>query len=444
VRGEFFLRTRCTTSNARASSICDRQSNRDAIKIIMADTFFLPNWPLVANPMIWVGLLLLLGVLGGEFAQRVLRLPRITGYAVAGLLLGPGGLKLIDEPMLVQLRVFVEISIGLILFELGQRLDLRWLRRMPTLVLMGAVEAICASLLVFFLLHFYFDYSALSSAIAGAIAASTSPAVVMRISADLHAEGQITERALILVAVNSVLALLALTIIVPWAHLEYEGSAWLVLVHPLYLLCVSFILAFIAAFITLRAVASIGKHVERQFVIVIGMVVLTVGAAILLKASVLLALLAFGAMVRNYDRDHHFMMVDSGRAGQLFYVILFVVTGANLELGSFFSVALAALAFVLVRFIGKTLGVLALSPLVGLSARHAGLLSLSLTPMSGLAVVMVYQTSELFPQLQSSVASVVLGAVLILELFGPIAVQIALRWAGEGSPETDGPGTRTQ
>lgn len=399
---------------------------------------------MAANPMIWVGLLLLLGILGGEFAQRVLRLPRITGYAAAGMLLGPGGLKLIDAPVLIQLRVFVEISIGLILFELGQRLDSRWLRRMPALVLMGVVEAICASLLVFFVLHYYFEYSSLSSAVAGAIAASTSPAVVMRVAADMHAEGQVTERALILVAVNSVLAFLALTVIVPWAHLEYEGSAWLVLVHPLYLLGVSLLLSFVAAYITLRTVELVGKHVERQFVIVIGMVVLTVGVAILLKASVLLALLAFGAMVRNYDRDHHFMLVDTGRAGQLFYVILFVVTGASLELGSLVTVGMAALAFVLVRFAGKAVGVLAMSPLVGLSPRHATLLALSLTPMSGLAVVMVYQTSELFPQLENSVSAVVLGAVVILELFGPIAVQIALRRAGEGSVENDERGTRTQ
>ena len=398
---------------------------------------------MVANPMIWVGLLLLLGILGGEFAQRVLRLPRITGYAAAGMLLGPGGLKLIDAPVLIQLRVFVEISIGLILFELGQRLDLRWLRRMPALVLMGVVEAICAALLVFFVLHYYFEYSSLSSAVAGAIAASTSPAVVMRVAADMHAEGQVTERALILVAVNSVLAFLALTVIVPWAHLEYEGSAWLVLVHPLYLLGVSLLLSFVAAYITLRTVELVGKHVERQFVIVIGMVVLTVGVAILLKASVLLALLAFGAMVRNYDRDHHFMLVDTGRAGQLFYVILFVVTGASLELGSLVTVGMAALAFVLVRFAGKAVGVLAMSPLVGLSPRHATLLALSLTPMSGLAVVMVYQTSELFPQLENSVSAVVLGAVVILELFGPIAVQIALRRAGEGTPENEEAGTRT-
>ena len=84
-------------------------------------------------------------------------------------------------------------------------------------------------------------------------------------------------------------------------------------------------------------------------------VVVTVGAAIALKVPVLLALLAFGAMVRNFDREHHFVVVDFGRAGHLFYVILFVVTGAMLDVGLLASVGGAALAFVVVRSIGKAL-----------------------------------------------------------------------------------------
>jgi len=150
---------------------------------------------------------------------------------------------------------------------------------------------------------------------------------------------------------------------------------------------------------------------------------------------VLLALLAFGAMVRNFDREHHLIVVDFGRAGHLFYVILFVVTGASLDLRLLATVGGAALAFVVVRWIGRAIGVFALAPLVGLSLRHASLLVVALAPMSGLAVVMVHETSSLYPQLRESIAPVVLAAVVILELLGPIATQYALRRAGEASSE---------
>ena len=401
----------------------------------MDDLTFLPGWPLSSNQMIWVGVLLVAGVAGGELVQRGLRLPRITGYAAAGLLLGPGGLGLIGKPLLDELVVFADIALGLVLFELGTRLDLAWLRRSPALALMGVAEALGAAALVFFTLSWYFGHDPLVAAVAAAIAMSSSPAVLIRVAADLRAEGQVTERALILTAINGVIAFLALTVLIPWLHLEYRGGWLTILTQPLYLLAGSLVLAAIAAQATLKLVQLVGKHAERQFIVVIALVVLTVGAAVALKLSVLLALLAMGALVRNADRERHFMVVDSGNAGQLFYLLLFVITGARLDLGLVATAGAAGLAFVLVRFAGKALGVLAIAPFVGLKLRHAGLVALALTPMSGLAVVMVYETAALYPEVRGSVAPVVFAAVVILELLGPIATQFAIKQAGEAGAD---------
>ena len=397
----------------------------------MPELAFLPNWPPLANNLFWIGALLAVGVACGEAVRRFLRLPRITGYAAAGLALGPGGLGLIDKPVLEDLGVFADVAIGLVLFELGQRLDLAWLRRTPALALMGVAESVGAAVLVFFTLHYYFDLVPLAAGVAAAIAVSTSPAVLMRVAADLRAEGQVTERALIVTAINGVLAFLALTVLIPWLHFEYRGG-WLTMVtHPLYLLGGSAALAVAAGWLTLRLAGLIGKSPERQFIAVIAMVVMTVGIAIAFKLSVLLALLGMGALVRNADREHHLVVVDSGNAGQLFYVCLFVITGASLDLALLATAGAAGLAFVLVRFAGKAVGVLALAPLVGLEWRKGVLLATALVPMSGLAVVLVHQTAVLYPEIRASVAPVVLAAVVMLELAGPVATQFALRRAGE-------------
>lgn len=397
----------------------------------MPELAFLPNWPPLANNLFWIGALLAVGVACGEAVRRFLRLPRITGYAAAGLALGPGGLGLIDKPVLEDLGVFADVAVGLVLFELGQRLDLAWLRRTPALALMGVAESLGAAALVFFTLHYYFDLVPLAAGVAAAIAVSTSPAVLMRVAADLRAEGQVTERALIVTAINGVLAFLALTVLIPWLHFEYRGGWLTMITHPLYLLGGSAALALVAGWFTLRLAGLIGKSPERQFIAVIAMVVMTVGIAIALKVSVLLALLGMGALVRNADREHHLVVVDSGNAGQLFYVCLFVITGASLDLALLATAGAAGLAFVLVRFAGKAVGVLALAPLVGLEWRKGVLLATALAPMSGLAVVLVHQTAALYPEIRASVAPVVLAAVVMLELAGPIATQFALRRAGE-------------
>ena len=401
----------------------------------MNDLAFLPQWPPLLNQMIWVGVLLAVGVAGGELVQRSLRLPRITGYAAAGIVLGPSGLALIGQPLLDELTVFADLALGLVLFELGQRLDLAWLRRSPSLALMGVAEALLAGVFVFFVLAYQFGQAPLVAAVAAAIAMSTSPAVLIRVAADLRAEGQVTERALILTAINSVIAFLALTVLIPWLHLEYRGGWVTMLVQPLYLIAGSLVLAMLAAQATLKLAQLVGKHAGRQFIVVIAAVVLTVGAAVALKLSVLLALLAMGAMVRNADRARHFIVVDFGDAGQLFYVILFVITGARLDLGLVGTAGAAGLAFVLVRFVGKALGVLALAPMAGLKLRQAGLVAVALMPMSGLAVVLVHETATLYPEIRAAVASVVLAGVVILELVGPIATQFAIRRAGEAGAE---------
>ncbi|MBI3938840.1 MAG: hypothetical protein HY323_17855, partial [Betaproteobacteria bacterium] len=168
-------------------------------------------------------------------------------------------------------------------------------------------------------------------------------------------------------------------------------------------------------------------------VLVLGLIVLTIAAARTLELSVVLALLAFGVLSKNLDGRHDLMPFDVGLAGQLFVVVLFVVSGASLKTGDLMVGGTIAAAFILARFVGKSVGVLALTYLSGARRGAAGLLCLALTPMSGLAISMVHGTSELYPEFGARLAAIVLSAVLVMEIVGPIAVQFALRRAGEAN-----------
>jgi Kef-type K+ transport system membrane component KefB len=125
------------------------------------------------------------------------------------------------------------------------------------------------------------------------------------------------------------------------------------------------------------------------------------------------------------------MAVDLGRAEQLFFVVLFVVTGARIALPHLAAGGVLAAVFLVARFAGKSLGVLALAPFSGVRVRSSALLCLALTPMSGLALALVQETTNIYPDLGAQVAGILLAAVLVLELLGPLAVQFALRRSGE-------------
>lgn len=391
---------------------------------------FLPPYPFEPNPLLLFGFLLLAGVIGGEVVQRVLAVPRIVGYVLIGLLLGGGGLDVLNERLTREAWIFVELALGLILFELGRRLDVTWLKRDAWLAATGVLESALTFWLLFAVLTL-FHVSPLYAAVAGAIGIATSPAVVMVVAQELKAEGQVTERALNLTAMNSVISFVVVTMLLAGVHREYHGDWVTALLHPVYLLLGSALLGLLSSLVVVFLARWLGKSGREHFVMTLSMIVVTIGVARLFELSVALALLAFGVLSRNLDRRHDLMPFDPGRLGQMFVVVLFVVSGASLRVEDVISGGMLAVIFVLTRFVGKSLGVMSFTRFSGVRPGTAGMLCLALTPMSAMAIAMVRGTAELYPEFGTRLAAIVLSAVLILELLGPIAVDFALRHAGE-------------
>ena len=395
---------------------------------------FLPQFPLPANPLALFGVLLLAGALGGELTRRVLNLPRITGYVLIGLTLGASGLDVLDSRMLGYARIFFDVGLGLVLFELGRRLDFTWLKRDRWLLVMATAESLLSFGCMFGAL-LWFDIAPLYAAVAAAIGISSSPAIVMLVARELRAEGQVTERALNLVAINSVVAFVLMTMLLSWIHREYHAGWFVMVLHPVYILVGSLFAGFLASVLALGLARWLGKKAELHIALLLAVVVLLVGATEALKLSVLIALLTFGVLVKNLDDDHVLMPVDIGRLGQMFYIVLFVTTGAMLQITDVVAGGAVAAVYIAARFVGKSIGVLSFAHLSGIRAGIGGLLSIALLPMSGIALAMTHSASSLYPAFGAKLATIVLAAALMLELIGPLAVQFALRHAGEAREE---------
>ena len=399
----------------------------------MDEIGFLPSFPLVAGNMMLVGAILLCGLAMGQVFVRLFRLPRITGFVAAGLILGPGVLGLLDQAMLGELSIFVDISLGLILFELGRRLDFRWFTHDRWLLAASIGESLLSFLFVYGVLRF-FSVAPVYAATAAAIAMATSPAVLIMIVHDQRAKGPLTERLLALTALNNVFAFLLISLLFGFVHLEYRADWLRAALHPLYLIAGSAGLGFVAFFVARLLARWLGKREDIQFGMLLGVIVGTVGCAISFKLSVLLALLTFGVFARNLDHEHDLTTVEFGPGGQFFLVMLFVITGAGLRPSELAAAGAVGAAFVVARFLGKLLGVGLFAPMSGITRKKALLLGVGMVPMSAIAVVMVQGASALYPEFGAKLSSVVLSAVVILELVGPLATQWALRRAGEAEP----------
>ena len=395
---------------------------------------FLPHFPIHFNPIVLFGLTLLLGLLGGEIAKATRLLPRISGYIAVGFLVGPNGFNIATPSALADASFFVDIALGLILFDLGRHLDFSWLRHDRGLLPMAISESCLTFGLVFAILYL-FKFPWLPSALAATIATATSPAVVMMVAHDISSEGPITRRTMMLTSLNNLFALILFTILLPVTHVK-SSTPQIISEHITYRLLGSVILGLIIFIITICLSRLTGKNKESQFILFVGAVALGIGLAISLNLSTMLTLFTFGVAARNLDRNHRLTEVAFGWLARLFFVLLFVVTGVYLKFQGLWQATWIVLAFLFVKILAKMIGVLIFSGASRLTKQQALALGFTLAPMAELAIGMSNRLVYFNPNFSHQLLTIITAAVAILYILGPIAVQIAFIKTGEATVES--------
>jgi len=384
------------------------------------------------TPLAWVAVLLLAAIVAGEGVRRYLRSSRVIGYLAVGALLGPAVAGVIDASTAGQLRIFVDIAVGMLLFELGQRVDLGWLRRNPSLLAASILEAALTFMLVYLAMA-WFGIRPVTAAAAAMLAVATSPAVVMTVIKDLRAQGQVTERLMLFTALNTTYAVVGLSLMVGLLDDESRRPLMTMFLHPLYLVAGSLLLAGVLAIVMLSLLRLFGRRPAFQFSATVSLVLMTVAAATMLKLSVPLALLLLGVLGRLFDRERHFVSLKFGETAMLFIVLLFALAGASLEFAGWLAALPLAVAFIAARLLGKALPILVLSNASGLALRKSSLVSLALMPMSALALLMLHEVMLISPSLAGEIGPAMFLAISVLAFAGPLATELALRRAGESA-----------
>lgn len=377
-------------------------------------------------------LIVLLGLVGGELVGKIRFFPRIFGYIAVGFIIGPGALNLVESSILEQSRLFIDISLGLILFEIGHYLDFSWLRHDRYLLLMSSAESGLTFILVLLAL-FILGLPWLPAALVATIAIVTSPAVLIMVTHDLNAHGPVTRRTLTLTSLNNLWGLIIFTALLPFVKLNTVPLIQ-VLIHIVYHLFGAIILALVMFGVTLLLALLTGKNAGKQFVLFIGMTVLAIGLARMFHLSTMLTLFIFGMAARNLDWKHYLTAVDFGAVARFFLIILFVLTGIYLQLGGIWQETLAVVVFIAIRFAAKFTGIILFAKASRLTWQQTWSIGLALTPMAGVALGMSFMLINLNPELGSGMVTIVSAVLAILNLFGPVIAQWAFLKAGEAEP----------
>jgi Kef-type K+ transport system membrane component KefB len=190
--------------------------------------------------------------------------------------------------------------------------------------------------------------------------------------------------------------------------------------------------------ILLAAWASQVVESGETLILLVGCILLTVGLATALDLSSLVASLAVGATLVNLSAKSRRLFVALSDTDPPLYVIFFVLAGADLDLSLLPSLGVVGAVYVLCRASGKLGGAWLTARRTDSPAQVRSFLGLSILAQAGLAVGLVLVIRQRFPDLAPVVTTVVLGAVAVFEVAGPLSARFALDRTGESRPQGHG------
>ena len=392
-----------------------------------------------------LGLILLFALMVGHLV-KVVKVPEVTGYLVAGMLVGPSVLGWVTHENLAALHVFSEVGLGLILFSIGGVFEMSRMRSVGRgLIALTLAESLCAAALVTAGM-LAVGQSWPAALLLGAIAVETGAASTLMVIRENNASGPFTQSLTGVIGLNNIFALIAFSLVASGIELMSLSSAGSVDVagvartlFPLvWQLVGSAALGFLVGLL-LASWASQVTETGEVLILLVGCVLLTVGIAAMLDLSALVASLAVGATLVNLSSRSRRLFEALSHTDPPLYVIFFVLAGADLNLALLPSLGVVGIAYVVCRAAGKLGGAWLAARYTKASTTLQQLLGPSILAQAGLAVGLVLVTRQRFPDLAPVVTTVVLGAVVVFEIAGPLSARFALDRCGESRPQEQPP-----
>ena len=410
-----------------------------------------------------ISITLLAGLLMSRLA-KVAKLPAVTAYIIAGILIGPFCLGAIPLPEALRglffssieevesFKIITEVATGFIAFSIGNEFRLSQLKKTgKQATVIGILQALCATLVVDAALigiHFMIpDKLPLPAAITlGAIASATAPAATLMVVNQYKAKGPLTDLLLPIVALDDAVGLVIFAVSFGIAKSIAGGGALdfiSVIVEPVLEVVVSLILGAVMGFIfhfTERFFHSRSKRMSISIAFVLLTVALTtidfhVGR-VHVGFSTLLTCMMLGTIFCNVCDVSEEIMDRTERWTAPLYVLFFALSGAELDFSAFMDIAIVGIGvvYIISRSLGKYFGTLGSAKMVKCEPLVCKYLGITLFPQAGVALGMSLTALSLGAD-GVLVRNIVLFSVLIYELVGPMLTKLALLAAGEIKPE---------
>lgn len=412
---------------------------------------------IIVNTLLSVSVALLAGLIMTRFFKP-LKLPSVTAYLIAGVLVGPyclgalrlNGIGFSSMEAVESLSIISDVALGFIAFSIGNEFRLGELKKTGKQALViGVFQALVATLLVdlaLFGLHLLMPdrISVPQLLTLGAIATATAPAATLMVVRQYKAKGPLTKLLLPIVALDDAVGLVVFAVSFGIAKTIVSGEMDLlsIIVNPIVEIVCSLLLGTVMGWVLTQLEKLFNSNTNRLN-LTIGAVLITASLSMLefsigpvsIHFSSLLTCMMLGTVFCNICPLSEDLMKSCDKWTSPLFALFFVISGAELELGVFTELAIVVIGivYIIFRSLGKYSGAYGSAKLVNCEPQICKYLGITLLPQAGVALGMCTTAMQLGSE-GNLIRNITLFAVLIYELVGPLMTRQALQAAGEIAP----------
>ncbi len=394
-----------------------------------------------------IAMILIAGFLMTRVTKH-LKLPNVTAYIIAGILIGPYGFDLIPMDIVSGMNFIPDIALAFIAFSTGEFFRFETLKKNGKgVILVTLFEAFLATILVFILCYGFLHLSLPFSIVLAALAAATAPASTMMTIRQVHAKGIFVETLLQVVALDDIIGLVAYSVSISIATAEAgkNGFSLMKMLLPFLTNIGVLLLGGFFGYLTMLFMKNRNSS-DNRLIIAITMLFTFCGICALLETSPLLGCMAMSTVYINLtDDDRLFRQLNYFSPPIL--MIFFVRSGISFELSALFKksgsiggapLLAVGIGYFIVRIIGKYFGAFLGCQAVKTDKKVRNYLGLALIPQAGVAIGLAELGARtLGGESGSALYTIILASSVLYELIGPVSAKAALFLSGSYSDELE-------
>lgn len=382
--------------------------------------------------LLYLGIAMAAGLIFNRIVKKF-NLPNVTGYLVAGLVIGPYVLNLLPQLAVEQMSIITNVALGFIAFSIGGSFKIDNLKALGAKILVITLFEACTASLFVTLAVTLFGFDIPMALALGAIAAATAPATTLLVAKQYNANGPVTRMLLPVVAMDDAICIILFSVMTSIASVIATGSQLSVLdmiLDPVREIGLSLVVGAIIGFIVAMCSRFFKSRANRISVIICS-IFLCVALADKFDLSSLLVCMMNSAIMVNFSKESDKMLDVCDRWTPPLFLLFFVISGAELNLSVLKQIGVIGVIYLAARTLGKYLGATAGATIVKAEKNIRKYLGLTLIPQAGVAIAMSQLVITVLPMYGEQIRAVILAATLVYELTGPLITKAALTSAGE-------------